>query len=157
MIPAHEVSDIIDNIGLPNGGFNLAFGDSPTIGVGDGDILISLNPEDHGSTVEYTGQLRKRLAEKFPDVVFFFEAANITNQILNFGLPAPIDVQVSGRNAAANYQLARADRGAGSAPSPAPPTFTSTRWSITPRSTLPSTATRPARWDSPSATSPPAS
>jgi multidrug efflux pump subunit AcrB len=107
VIPAREIQNIIDNIGLPNGGFNLAFGDSPTIGVGDGDILISLNPEEHGSTVEYTSRLRKRFAEKFPDVVFFFEAANITNQILNFGLPAPINVQVSGRNTAANYPIAQ--------------------------------------------------
>src|SRR5439155_6179633 len=106
VIPAREIQDIIDNIGIPNGGFNLAFGDSPTIGVGDGDILISLNPENHGSTVEYTDLLRKRLNAKFPDVVFFFEAANITNQILNFGLPAPIDVQIAGRNATTNYQFA---------------------------------------------------
>ena len=106
VIPAREIDTIIDNIGIPNGGFNLAFGDSPTIGVGDGDILISLNPEDHGPTAEYTDRLRKRLHEKFPDVTVFFEAANITNQILNFGLPAPIDVQVVGRNATANYQIA---------------------------------------------------
>jgi multidrug efflux pump subunit AcrB len=106
VIPAREIQDIIDNIGIPNGGFNLAFGDSPTIGVGDGDILISLKPEEHGSTVEYTDRLRKRLNAKFPDVVFFFEAANITNQILNFGLPAPIDVQIAGRNATTNYQFA---------------------------------------------------
>ncbi|MCU1235473.1 MAG: acriflavin resistance protein, partial [Candidatus Solibacter sp.] len=86
---------------------NLAFGDSPTLGVGDGDILISLKAEDHGSTAEYTDRLRKRLHQKFPDVVFFFEAANITNQILNFGLPAPIDVQVVSRNAASNYEIAR--------------------------------------------------
>jgi multidrug efflux pump subunit AcrB len=105
-LPAGEVENIIDNIGLPNSGYNLAFGDSPTIGVGDGDILISLNPEKHGPTAEYTERLRKRLHEKFPDVTIFFEAANITNQILNFGLPAPIDVQVVGRNAAANYQIA---------------------------------------------------
>ena len=107
VIPPREISDIIDNIGIPNGGFNLAFGDSPTLGVGDGDILISLNPEDHGSTAEYTDRLRKRLHQKFPEVVFFFEAANITNQILNFGLPAPIDVQVVSRNAASNYEIAR--------------------------------------------------
>ena len=107
VIPAREIGDIIDNIGLPNGGFNLAFGDSPTIGVGDGDILISLKPEDHGSTVEYTDRLRKRLHARFPDVVFFFEAANITNQILNFGLPAPIDIQVGGRATAPNYQIAQ--------------------------------------------------
>jgi multidrug efflux pump subunit AcrB len=106
VIPTREIETITDNIGIPNGGFNLAFGDSPTLGVGDGDILIALNPEDHGSTAEYTDRLRKRLREKFPDTVFFFEAANITNQILNFGLPAPIDVQVLGRNAAENYQIA---------------------------------------------------
>ena len=106
MIPPREIENIIDNIGIPNGGFNLAFGDSPTIGVSDGDILISLNQEEHGSTAEYTDRLRKRLNQKFPEVTFFFEAANITNQILNFGLPAPIDVQVLGRNTAANYQIA---------------------------------------------------
>ncbi len=106
-IPRREIANIIQNIGIPNGGFNLAFGDNPTLGVGDGDILISLNPEEHGSTAAYTDLLRKKLHEKFPDVVFFFEAANITNQILNFGLPAPIDVQVVGRNAAANYAIAR--------------------------------------------------
>ena len=105
VIPPQEIDSIIDNMGIPNGGFNLAFGDSPTLGVGDGDILISLNPEEHGSTAGYTDKLRKRLNEKFPDYTFFFEAANITNQILNFGLPAPIDVQVVGRNVDANYQL----------------------------------------------------
>jgi multidrug efflux pump subunit AcrB len=107
VVPPKEIENIIDNIGIPNGGFNLAFGDSPTLGVSDGDILISLKPEEHGSTAEYTSRLRKRLNEKFPDVVFFFEAANITNQILNFGLPAPIDVQVLSRNADSNYEIAR--------------------------------------------------
>jgi multidrug efflux pump subunit AcrB len=107
VVPPREIENIIDNIGIPNGGFNLAFGDSPTLGVSDGDILISLKPEEHGSTAEYTDRLRKHLNEKFPDVVFFFEAANITNQILNFGLPAPIDVQVLGRNASSNYEIAR--------------------------------------------------
>jgi multidrug efflux pump subunit AcrB len=107
VVPPREIENIIDNIGIPNGGFNLAFGDSPTLGVSDGDILISLKPEDHGSTAEYTNRLRKRLNAKFPDMVFFFEAANITNQILNFGLPAPIDVQVIGRNATSNYEFAR--------------------------------------------------
>jgi multidrug efflux pump subunit AcrB len=106
VIPQREMGMITDNIGIPNGGFNLAFGDSPTIGVSDGDILIALKPEDHGSTAEYTDKLRKRLHDRFPDTTFFFEAANITNQILNFGLPAPIDVQVLGRNAEANYKIA---------------------------------------------------
>jgi multidrug efflux pump subunit AcrB len=105
VIPSREIDTILDNIGIPNGGFNLAFGDSPTIGVGDGDILISLKPE-HASTAGYTVQLRKRLNKKFPQVVFYFEAANITNQILNFGIPAPIDVQVVGRTADVNYAIA---------------------------------------------------
>jgi len=91
----------------PNGGFNLAFGDSPTIGVGDGDILISLNPEDHGSTPNTRTACANASMRSFPDVTFFFEAANITNQILNFGLPAPIDVQVGGRSTAANYAIAQ--------------------------------------------------
>jgi multidrug efflux pump subunit AcrB len=107
VVPPREIENIIDNIGIPNGGFNLAFGDSPTLGTSDGDILISLKPEEHGPTAEYIDRLRKRLNQKFPDVVFFFEAANITNQILNFGLPAPIDVQVVGRNVTVNYPIAQ--------------------------------------------------
>ena len=112
VIPASELDGILDNIGLPPGGLNLAIGDSATIGPGDGDILISLKPERRGSVEDYTDRLRKRLNARFPDVTFFFEAANITNQILNFGLPSPIDIQVMGRNTAANYSIARriADR-----------------------------------------------
>src|SRR5437660_1955228 len=96
----------MDIIALRNVGCNLELCYPPAIGTSDGDILISLKPE-HTSTALYTDRLRKRLHEKFPDVVFFFEAANITNQILNFGLPAPIDVQVVSRNAASNYEIAR--------------------------------------------------
>jgi len=107
VIPAHEIDTIIDNIGIPFGGFNLAFGDISTLGTGDGDILISLKPEDHGPTAEYTVKLREDLRRKFPDATFFFEPANITNQILNFGLPAPIDLQVAGRDPR-NYQIAQA-------------------------------------------------
>src|SRR5580704_14891681 len=107
VIPSREIDTIIDNIGIPNSGFNLAFGDSAVIGTGDGDILISLKEGDHGPTAEYIDHLRKRLNQKFPDVVFFFEAANITNQILNFGLPAAIDVQVIGRDATAKYAIDR--------------------------------------------------
>jgi multidrug efflux pump subunit AcrB len=106
VIPPGEIDGILDNIGLPPGGVNLAMGDSATIGPGDGDILISLTHDRKGTVEEYTDMLRKRLNSRFPNVVFFFEAANITNQILNFGLPAPIDVQVIGRNTAANYPLA---------------------------------------------------
>ncbi len=107
VIPRDEIDTIIDNIGVPFGGFNLAFGDNTTIGSDDGDILISLKSEKHGPTAEYVNRLRRRLHEKFPDVTFFFEAANITNQILNFGLPAPIDLQVVGRDAALSYRVCR--------------------------------------------------
>lgn len=72
----------------------------------DGDILISLR-EGHAPAAGYTGQLRQRLKDRFPDMTFYFEAANITNQILNFGLPAPIDVQVTGRDAGPNYKIAQ--------------------------------------------------
>jgi multidrug efflux pump subunit AcrB len=105
VIPAHEIDTIIDNIGIPFGGFNLAFGDISTLGTGDGDILISLKPDDHGPTADYTVKLRNRLRQRFPEATFFFEPANITNQILNFGLPAPIDLQVVGRDPR-NYQIA---------------------------------------------------
>ena len=106
VIPAGELDTILDNIGLPPGGFNLAFGDSAAIGNNDGDILISMT-KDHTPTEITTERLRKQLNEKFPDMVFFFEAANITNQILNSGLPAPIDVQVTGRDAGPNYKIAQ--------------------------------------------------
>ncbi len=97
---------IIDNIGLPASGINLAFSDTASISTADGDIMISLNPEKHGPTREYMRQLRERLSEKFPQETFFFAAANMTTQILNFGLPAPIDVQVVGRDATDNYEVA---------------------------------------------------
>jgi multidrug efflux pump subunit AcrB len=106
-MPPGEIESIIDNIGIPNGGFNLAYADSPTIGVGDGDIIIALREDRHKATAVYEDELRKRLHHDFPDVTFFFGAANVTNQILNFGLPAPIDVQVVGRNIDANYRIAQ--------------------------------------------------
>jgi multidrug efflux pump subunit AcrB len=106
VIPPNQLDTILDNIGVPPGGFNLAFGDSAAIGNNDGDILISMTP-DHASTEATTERLRQRLHEKFPGIVFFFEAANITNQILNSGLPAPIDVQVTGRDAGPNYEIAK--------------------------------------------------
>ncbi len=103
-LPQGSVTDILDNIGLPNG-FNLAFGDSATIGTSDGEILLSLNPESHLKVVDVQRQLRGMLHERFPDATEFFQAANITNQILNFGIPAPIDVQVTGRDQAAAYKV----------------------------------------------------
>ncbi|MBV9771768.1 MAG: efflux RND transporter permease subunit, partial [Bryobacterales bacterium] len=90
-IPSGELDTIVDNIGVPPGGFNLAFGDSAVIGSNDGDILISMTA-DHTPTAITSERVRKQLRAKFPDMIFFFEAANITNQILNSGFPAPIDV-----------------------------------------------------------------
>lgn len=104
-IPPDEVELILDNIGLPASGINLAFSDSATIGNSDGDILIALNAEKHGSTRQYMRKLRRVLNEKFPQETFFFAAANMTNQILNFGLPSPIDVQVVGRDSVNNYKV----------------------------------------------------
>jgi multidrug efflux pump subunit AcrB len=109
VIPRHELSDILDNIGLPTSGFNIAFSDSGTIGSFDGEILVSLKPEDHGPTGDYIRELRRRLNAEYPDLTFFFQPADIVGQTLNFGLPAPIDVQVVGplSNAPANYQIAK--------------------------------------------------
>jgi multidrug efflux pump subunit AcrB len=107
VIPHDEIDTLIDNIGIPNSWPAIAQGDIPTISAADGEILISLNKEKHGSTRDYEVLLRKRLREKFPDMTFFFQPANITSQIVNFGLPAPIDLQVVGRNAEANYKIAQ--------------------------------------------------
>jgi multidrug efflux pump subunit AcrB len=106
VIPPEELDSILDNIGLPNSGINLAFSDTVTNGNGDGDILISLKPNHH-PTLDYTRTLRKTLAAQFPAETFFFQAADITSQILNFGLPAPVDVQVSGNNLVQNSQVAQ--------------------------------------------------
>ena len=111
VIPASELDTLIDNIGVVNCWACLAQGEIPTISSADGEILISLKP-NHSSTRGYQVSLRKRLRERFPDTTFFFEPANITTQILNFGIPAPIDLQVVGRNTDENYKIARrlADR-----------------------------------------------
>src|SRR5271168_3761591 len=85
VVPADELDTILDNIGLPNSGINLAFSDSATNGSGDGEILISLN-EKHHPTIGYARQLRSSLAARFPTETFFFQAADITSQILNFRL-----------------------------------------------------------------------
>jgi multidrug efflux pump subunit AcrB len=106
ILPADRIDMILDNIGLPNGGFNLAYSNSATISNSDGDIQISLKPGDR-KTLEYSRELRDRLSKKFPDDTFFFTPANMTNQILDFGLPAPIDLQVVGRNPVANYRIAQ--------------------------------------------------
>jgi multidrug efflux pump subunit AcrB len=106
IIPPEEVEMILDNIGLPDA-VNLARSDSVTVGPGDGEILIALNPERHGPTAAYMKRLRRELPAQFPGVTFFFQPADIVSQILNFGLPAPINVRVSGFNQAATYPIAK--------------------------------------------------
>jgi multidrug efflux pump subunit AcrB len=106
VIPQREIANILDNIGIPNSWTAIAQGDPPNISSADGDIQISLKQE-HGPTADYQVNLRKRLHEKFPDMTFFFSPANITTQILNFGLPAPIDLQVVGRDSKAGYRIAQ--------------------------------------------------
>ena len=106
ILPHDRVDMILDNIGLPNGGINLAYGNNASISNSDGDILISLK-EGKRETLEFTRELREKLSAKFPQETFFFTPANITNQILDFGLPAPIDLQVVGRNPTANYKIAQ--------------------------------------------------
>ncbi|HTQ53124.1 MAG TPA: efflux RND transporter permease subunit [Bryobacteraceae bacterium] len=108
IVPPAELADMLDDIGLPYSGFNIALSDTATIGSFDGEVLISLKPQ-HASTWQYIREIRSRLGRQFPELTFFFQPADIVGQILNFGLPAPIDVQVIGplSNAAANYALAR--------------------------------------------------
>jgi CzcA family heavy metal efflux pump len=104
-IPPDQIDNIVDNIGLPFSGINMAYQNTGTIGPEDGDALISLK-EDHGPTAAYIKQLRTILPRKFPGTTFSFLPADIVSQILNFGLPAPIDVQVVGNNQKANYAYA---------------------------------------------------
>jgi multidrug efflux pump subunit AcrB len=104
-IPPEEVSSIIDNIGLPYSGINLSYSTSAPVGPGDADILVSLS-DDHHSTEKYVHDLRIKLANEFPGVTFAFLPADIVSQILNFGLPAPIDIQVVGYNLEDNRRFA---------------------------------------------------
>jgi multidrug efflux pump subunit AcrB len=107
VIPAGELSVINDNIGLPNN-INLALSDSVTVGPSDGEILVALNAT-HGPTATYLKTLREQLPKRFPELEFFTQPADIVSQILNFGLPAPIDIQVSGpiQENDKNYQVAQ--------------------------------------------------
>jgi CzcA family heavy metal efflux pump len=104
VIPASELSIMLDDIGIPSGTFNLAFGDGSLTDVQDGEILVSLN-ENHRPTPAYREKIRELLHQRFPDVTFYFQASDIVNQILNFGLPAPIDIQIAGRQFEQNYEL----------------------------------------------------
>ncbi len=105
-IPASELGSIIDNIGVPYSGINLSYGNSGTIGSWDADIVVALD-KNHHPTAEYIRALRARLARTYPGITFYFLPTDIVNQILNFGLPAPLDIQVIGKDIAANQALAQ--------------------------------------------------
>jgi multidrug efflux pump subunit AcrB len=104
-IPASEVQSVIDNIGLPYSGINLSYSNSAPVGTSDADILVTLSAKHH-STDDYVHQLRRTLPKQFPGVTFAFLPADMVSQILNFGLPAPIDVQVVGNDVEGNRQYA---------------------------------------------------
>jgi CzcA family heavy metal efflux pump len=104
-VPPSEILTVLDNIGLPYSGINLSYSNAGTIGTSDAEILVSLTP-GHRPTEQYVRRLRDELPEEFPGVEFFFQPADIVSQILNFGQPAPIDIQLSGQSYAQNYAMA---------------------------------------------------
>jgi multidrug efflux pump subunit AcrB len=107
-IPANEITHVTWNMGIPANGLSLAYGDNTNYTDFDGEMLIQLNPEHHGSTFVYQKQIRAMLVRQFPEVSYYFQPADITTQVLNAGLQAPIDIQVTGRqNREANYKLAQ--------------------------------------------------
>jgi multidrug efflux pump subunit AcrB len=95
VIPQNEIDSMVDNVGLPVSAINMTYANSGTFGSSDADILVALKPE-HSPTAGYLRQLRARLPQEFPGTVFGFLPADIVSQILNFGVPAPIDIQISG-------------------------------------------------------------
>jgi multidrug efflux pump subunit AcrB len=106
VIPASERSRIVDNIGLPARAYNLAFSDGTTIGPNDGVILVALN-EGHAPTADYVRKLRQVLPDAFPEETFYFQAADIVTQILNFGVPSQIDVRTVGYDRVNNLAVAK--------------------------------------------------
>lgn len=110
IIPAEDLEMIIDNMGVPSEQYNLAFGDSATLGTNDGEVLIALKHERNKGAPAYATDLRRHLKEKFPELTFYFQPADIVSQILNFGLKSPIDIRIAGYNKAANLEMARAIR-----------------------------------------------
>ncbi len=106
-VPQGQLQTILDNIGLPNSGINQSYSSNGTIGSSDAEILIALNPEKHPPTADLTRHLREFLPQHFPGVEFFFQPADIVTQILNFGIPAPIDVQIVGIDQQTNYEIAQ--------------------------------------------------
>lgn len=107
VIPASDLSLILDNIGLTTYGVALAVGSNATVGPADGDLLVQLASDHKGSTWDYVRTLRRELPKQYPGVTFFFQPADMVNQVLNLGLPAPIDVQVSGQNRVGNFAAAQ--------------------------------------------------
>ena len=105
VIPAEEISSLVDNIGLPPSWINLIYNNTGVIGSQDGDIQIALR-KGHLPTADYVRELRETLPREFPDTVFSFPPADIVSQILNFGAPAPIDIQIRGANLAGNFDYA---------------------------------------------------
>jgi multidrug efflux pump subunit AcrB len=106
VIPPNDLVTVIDNVGLPYSGINLTYSNSGTIGTADGEILVQLKQERGKSTAVYVNELRRRLAAEYPGVQFFFQPADIVTQILNFGTPAPVDIQIVGANQQGNYEIA---------------------------------------------------
>src|ERR1700752_848519 len=106
-IPKGELKTILDNVGLSNSGINQSYSSNGTIGSSDAEILIALDPEHHHPPADPIRHLREVLPQRFPGVEFFFQPADIVTQILNFGLPAPIDVQIVGTDMASSYQIAQ--------------------------------------------------
>jgi len=104
-IPERDLITVLDNIGLPYSGINLTYSNSGTIGTSDAEILVQLKQERGKPTSLYINDLRERLPREFPGVQFFFQPADIVTQILNFGTPAPLDIQIMGMNQPANYEL----------------------------------------------------
>ena len=104
-IPERDLLTVLDNIGLPYSGINLTYSNSGTIGTADGEILVQLKPDRERSTNSYINDLRGRLPADFPGVQFFFQPADIVTQILNFGTPAPIDIQIRGVDQAGDYAI----------------------------------------------------
>ena len=104
-IPPNELNTILDNIGMPYSGINLTYSNSGVIGTSDAEILVSLNGK-HRPSPEYIRDLRRTLPKEFPGTQFFFQPADIVGQILNFGLPSPVDIQLVGADMAGNYKVA---------------------------------------------------
>jgi CzcA family heavy metal efflux pump len=106
-VPPKELESIVDNIGLATSGINNSYNNGGTVGPFDAEILISLNREKHHPTADYIRRLRHDLNAAFPGVAFFFQPADIVSQVLNFGLPSPIDIQVVGNQQKQNYEIAK--------------------------------------------------